>query len=149
MKSMQIDDVVISEAIQDDIDTLFRWGDENWELWGGEKFKWFSKKSLVNWIADPKNDVLLVARKRGKAVGMCMVCSMRSWAFCVGLFVEKEFRRFGIGKMLLDEAQRKLREQGIESLILLVDVKNTGSFRFYQREKFDKGFQFHMMTKEL
>lgn len=38
MKIMHIDDVVINEGIQDDVDTLWRWGDENWELWDGEKF---------------------------------------------------------------------------------------------------------------
>lgn len=146
---MNIDDVVIGEPIQDDVDTLFRWGEENWELWGDDKYKWFSKKSLVKWISDPKDDVLLVARKNDTPVGMCMVFTLRDWAFCVGLFVEKEYRRKGLGKKLLGEAFRRLKAKGVESMMLLVDTKNKEGNRFYEREKFYKGFQFFMMTKDI
>ena len=142
-------DMTITRASLDDVETLWRWGEENWELWGGKKFKWFSKQSLTKWIEDPKDDVVLVARKNISPIGMCMVNTNRSWAFCVGLFVEKEYRRFGVGKKLLDETLQRLKAKGVESIILLVDTKNEDGFRFYKREKFTKGFEFHMMTKEL
>lgn len=144
-----MDDIIINNASLNDIDILWRWGEENWELWGDEKNKWFSKKSLTMWINDPKDDVLLVARKAGKPVGMCMTLVLRNWAFCVGLFVEKEFRGVGLGKKLLDKAIRILKRNGVESILLLVDTKNEAGIRFYEREKFYKGFQFFMMTKEL
>lgn len=144
-----MNDIAINEAILTDVDTLCRWGEENWELWADDKYKWFSKEALTKWLNDQKDDVLLVAMKNGIPIGMIMVYALRDWAFCVGLFVEKEYRRLGLGKRLLDEATRRLKEKGVESLLLLVDIKNEDGVRFYEREKFYKGFQFHMMTKIL
>lgn len=144
-----MNEVTITRATLNDVDTLWQWGEENWELWGDDKYKWFSKKSLVKWISDPKDDVLLVARKNDTAIGMCMVFTLRNWAFCVGLFVEKEFRGVGLGKKLLDKAIRILKRKGVESILLLVDTKNEAGIRFYEREKFYKGFQFFMMTKDI
>lgn len=132
-----------------DIDTLYRWGENNWELWGDDKYKWYSKESLHRWITDPKEDVLLVAKDGSKLIGMCMMLHLRDWAFCAGLFVDKKYRRKGIGKKLVDEAGKRLKQKGVDNVILLVDVKNKEAEKFYTREGFYKGFQFHMMTKEL
>ncbi|MEK7544182.1 MAG: GNAT family N-acetyltransferase [Patescibacteria group bacterium] len=144
-----MNDIVITPAKLDDIDTLFRWGEENWELWGDDKYKWFSKASLTKWLKDPKDDVLLVARKSGIPIGMFMVLTLRDWAFGVGLFIQKEYRRLGLAKRLLDEATRRLKEKGVESMILLVDTKNEAGIAFYKREKFYQGYPFFMMTKVL
>lgn len=132
-----------------DIETMWRWGQENWEMWGDEKNKWYSKKSLERWILDPKDDVLLVARDEDTLVGMCMVSVMRDWAFCFGLFVEKEHRGQGIGKQLLDEASKILDKKHVGSYSLLVDTKNMDAVRFYQREGFYKGYEFFLMTKDV
>ena len=144
-----MNDVTITQASLNDVDTLFRWGEENWELWGDDKYKWFSKKSITRLIGDPKDDVLLVAKKNDIPIGMCMVLTLRDWAFCEGLFVEKEYRRIGLGKRLLDEASRRLKQKGVESMMLLVGTKNGSGMRFYEREKFYKGFQCFIMTKDL
>lgn len=141
--------ISISPVTLDDSEILWRWGEENWELWGDEKNKWFSKDSLAKWIRDPEDDVLLIARESGKPVGMCMTLVLRNWAFCVGLFVEPEYRNQKIGKRLLSEVYRRLKENNVESLLLLVDVKNEAAVRFYEREKFYKGYQFFMMTKDI
>ena len=142
-----MNDVMITPAKLDDVDTLFRWGEENWEMWGDEKYKWFSKASLTKLIGNPKEDVLLIARDNGNPVGMCLTLPLRDWAFCVGLYVEKEYRRQGVAKNLLDTATRRLKEAGIESIILLVDTKNEAGIAFYKKEKFYKGYPFFMMTK--
>lgn len=142
-----MNDVVITPAKLDDVDILWRWGEENWELWGDDKYKWFSKASLTKWLKDPKDDILLVVRKNDVPVGMCMVLTFRDWSFCVGLFMEKKYRRIGLGKKLLEEATRRLKEKGVESMMLLVDAKNEDGTKFYEKENFYKGFQFFMMTK--
>ena len=139
----------ITPVRQEDIDTLWKWGEENWELWGDEKNKWFSKKSLKRWINDPKDDILLVARHEDRVIGMCMVSVLRDWAFCFGLFVEKDYRSQGIGKKLLEEVEKRLKKEGVTNLTLLADVKNRRGLKFYEREKFYKGFEFIMMTKDL
>ena len=141
--------VTITPVRIEDVDTLFRWGEENWELWGDEKNKWFSKASLKKWIQHPGDDVLLVARDNGRLIGMCMMSVLHDWAFCTGFFVEKDYREQGLGKRLLAQATRKLKAKEVQSIILLVDIKNESGIRFYEREKFYKGFQLFMMTKEL
>ncbi len=84
-----------------DIDTIWKWGNENWELWYSEdaEEKWFSKKYLKNWITNTKNDVLLVARKDGFLVGMCLTYVVHNWALCSELFVAKAYRGYGIGAL--------------------------------------------------
>lgn len=141
--------ITITSAKLTDIDTLWKWGEENWELWGDAKYKWFSKRSLARWIEEPEDDILLVAKQNNCLVGMCITNVMRDWAFCYGLFVEKAYRKQGIGKLLLEETRKKLKEKGIESLTLLVDTKNTAALKFYKREGFYQGFNFYLMTKEI
>lgn len=133
----------------EDIPTLWQWGEENWELWGDELGKWFSKKSLLKMLENPEDDIFLVARKNGQPIGMCMTTTIRDWAYCFALFVEENYRGQGIGKKLIDETHRQLKENGVESLILLVDVKNERAERFYLREGYRKGYGFHMMIKRL
>jgi N-acetylglutamate synthase len=143
MKNIQI-----SQPTREDINVLWKWGEENWELWGDEKNKWFSKTSLERWIREPEDDILLVVRDGEKCIGMCIINVIRDWAFCFGLYVEKEYRGQGIGKQLLDTAELSLKKQHITSCLLLVDVKNSDAIRFYEREGFYTGFQFYLMTND-
>lgn len=117
-------DITFTAPTLDDVDTLWRWGEENWELWGDEEGKWFRKSSLSRWISDPEDDVLLVAKKDGKLIGMCMTYHLRHWGFCVGLFVDELYRGKGLGKKMLNKAHDLLKKKGIDSMILLVDTKN-------------------------
>lgn len=142
-------DITITKPTLADVDTLWCWGEENWELWGDNKYKWFSKKTLFGWINEPKEDVLLVARDGARLVGMCMMSVIHDWAFCFGLFVEKTYRGKGIGKQLLAEAEKRLLSKGMRSYSLLVDIKNPKALKFYQREGLYTGYQFYLMTKEL
>jgi len=141
--------IVITTPKLSDIPTLWKWGEENWELWGDEKYKWFSKKSLGLWLTDPKDDVLLVAKIGKKLIGMCMNQVNRDSAFNIGFFVEKGYRSQGVGKKLIDESIKRLRQKGVGFLMLLVDTKNNKARKFYNREGFYQGFKFFMMSKEL
>ncbi len=80
---------------------------------------------------------------------MCITNVNRDWAFCWGLFVEKEYRSQGVGKKLIVETKQKLKAKNVKSLILLVDDKNDKALRFYKREGFYQGFKFNLMTKEI
>lgn len=144
-----MNNVIITSPSIKDILTLWKWGEENWELWGDEIGKWFSQKSLKKMLENPEDDIFLVSRKSGQLIGMCMTTTIRDWAFCYGLFVEEKHRGQGIGKKLIDKTSRLLKQKGVESLILLVDVKNERAEKFYLREGFRKGFGFYMMIKNL
>lgn len=144
-----MDNIIITSSTFADIETLWRWGEENWELWGDDKGKWFTKKHVTEWINNPNDDVLLVAKQGDTLIGMCMVLTLRDWSFCAGLFVEKEFRGQGVGKKLVDEAAHLLRQKGVDNFTILVDTKNDRAKKFYAREGFYEGYQFVMMTKSI
>lgn len=141
--------IQIRNASLEDLDTLWKWGEENWELWSDEKYRWFSKQSLKKLISDPKDDLLLVAKEGEKLIGMLFIYNLRDWAFCVGAFIIPSFRSQGIGKMLLKEAEEKLSEKGVESITLLIDIKNIKGLHFWKKMGFYEGYKFFFMTKEL
>ena len=139
--------ISITSPVLTDIDTLWRRGEENWELWGDDVNKWFTKESLKIWLSDSKDDILLVVRDDKKLIGMCFTHVMPNWSFCFGLFVEKEYRGKSIGKQLISETEKRLKKKGIKNFTLLVDIKNDKALKFYLREGFYKGFPFYMMSK--
>jgi GNAT superfamily N-acetyltransferase len=141
--------VTIDKPTYDDVETLWKWGEENWELWGDEKGRWFSKDSLRKWLDDPEDDVLLVAREGGKLIGMSMTVTIRNWGYCAGLYVDEKYRGQGVGKKLMLETRNQLSILGVGTLILLVDVKNKRATKFYLREGFRQGFGFYMMIADL
>ena len=48
--------MLITSPTLTDIDTLWHWGEENWELWGDDVNKWFTKEALKIWLSDPKDE---------------------------------------------------------------------------------------------
>ena len=142
-------DIQIMDASVADVDTLWKWGDENWELWSDEKYKWFSKKSLKKLVSEPKEDSLLVAKHKNELIGMLFMYNLRDWAYCVGAYITPRFRKKGLGKMLLIEAEGRLAAKGIESIALVVDTKNKKGFYFWKKMGFYEGYKFIWMTKDL
>lgn len=141
--------ITIKNATLDDVDTLFRWGNTHWELWGTERGKWYSKENLRRMIKEPRQDLFLVSWKGRKRIAMCQAYHLRDWAFLSGLFVEEAYRGSGIGKMLLNKAVEILCKQGIEDVVLIVDTNNPRALKFYLDNGFDKGYTFHFMAKSL
>jgi len=135
--------------VVDDIEPLWKWGEENWELWSDSKHKWYTKKSLTKWVKDPQKDILLVAKIDTKPIGMCMTYVLRDWAYCTGLFVDKEYRSIGIGKTLLTETMKRLRKRRIDLFSFMVDARNAKSLRYYKKLGFARGFDSICMYKTL
>lgn len=139
--------ITIGKPTLKDVDTLWRWGEENWELWGDATYKWFTKKMLRLWIKDQRDDVFLVARAGDVLIGMCVTHVIRDWAFCFGLYVVPEYRKQGIASRMFQETDTRLKAIGVGSLSLLVDVKNERATEFYEHSGFMKGYKFYLMTK--
>ena len=69
-------------------------------------------------------------------------------AFLDELYIREEFRRKGIGSRVIDSLCKYCRENGIHTLRLEVEKKNTAAIEVYRRN----GFQLHdrfIMTKRL
>lgn len=144
-----MNDIVISTPTINDIYTMWKWGNTNWQLWSNKKFKWYSKKALKEWILHPKGSILLVAKHQGELVGMCLTYIMRSWAYCDTLFIQEEYRGKDIGKKLLTRTEELLKQYAIESLSLLVNIDNADGINVYKRLGFISGYQLLWMDKPL
>ena len=139
--------VVIRTPKKEDVPTLVQWGTSTPELWPSNDSTWHSKESLVEWIDNPGQDVLLVAAVNKKLAGMCFTYHMGDWAYFSSLYVDKKYRKLGIGKTLVEEAHRKMESKGIHYLALLVNINNSGGKKFYEKLGFQKGFDFTWMYR--
>lgn len=142
-------DIKITKPLVKDINTLWKWGEENWELWSDNKNKWYSKQNLKKWFNNFQKDILLIARYKDKPVGMFFLYNLNDWSMSTGMFVVPSLRKKGIGKMLLNEAEKRLKKKGIKSISLLVDVKNIEGLNFWKKVGFHEGFKFIWMSKKL
>lgn len=141
--------IIIMVPHESDVDDMVVWGKNNRELLLRDDDTWYAPEVLTEWIKNPGKDVLLVAKDGEKLVGMCIAYHMRHWAYCSALFVDKEYRRRGIGRMLLEAAISQLKKNGIPFFGLLVEGKNADSQKFYQKVGFRKGHVFRWMDKDL
>ncbi len=146
-----MNDVIIEVPTVADIDQLCKWGNENWELWydAQSEHKWFSKKYMQNWIKNPKDDVLLVARKNGVLVGMCLTYVVHNWALCSELFVDLAYRGQGVGSLLLSKLEETVRPHGIETIQLFVNTHNHPAHGFYKKFGFTGRNKFLVMHKKI
>ena len=90
-----------------------------------------------------------VAEANGKIVGaaLCGHDGRRGWIY--HLAVAKDSRGCGVGKLLLDDCVRGLREAGLKRAIILVAGDNPAGHRFWLREGWEEIDGARPMTKEL
>lgn len=90
-----------------------------------------------------------VAEADGKIVGavMCGHDGRRGWIY--HLAVAQEYRGRGVGKMLLDDCVRGLREAGLKRAIILVEGENAAGQKFWLREGWEEIDCAIPMTREL
>lgn len=134
---------------ESDVDVMVAWGKSNKELLLSDDDPWYDPETLREWIRDPQDDIILVAKDGEKLVGMCLVHTLRDFAYCSILFVIKEYRSMGIGRALLDTAGNDLKMKGIPAFGLLVEEENKDSQAFYEKIGLKKGHVFRWMDKKL
>ena len=90
-----------------------------------------------------------VAEAEGRIVGavMCGHDGRRGWIY--HLAVAPEYRGQGVGKMLLDDCVRGLREAGLKRAIILVEGNNAAGQKFWLREGWENIDGAIPMTREL
>jgi ribosomal protein S18 acetylase RimI-like enzyme len=97
---------------------------------------------LVRW-ADPRKDIarklrvnpewFLVAERGGRVLGTCMVGYEGHRGWINYLAVAPREQRGGVGRALMDEAERILRGAGCAKINLQVRTANRGVIAFYKR----------------
>jgi ribosomal protein S18 acetylase RimI-like enzyme len=98
--------------------------DENWD----------NEEKLNNRINE-KHDSILVAVIKEQVVG-CVYLVDDILPLIFRLAVKKEFRRQGIGKLLVEEAAKHLRKHGHKEIGLFVDEEKEELKNWYRKQGF-------------
>ena len=100
------------------------------------------KAGLEQIISNPSVGEILVMKIDGKVVGMVSLLYSISTALggkvaiLEDMVIDKDFRRKGLGKELLQEAIDFAQKHGCLRLTLLTDFDNEAAIRFYQSAGF-------------
>ena len=94
-------------------------------------------------------DLFLVAEARGKIIGSVMGGFDGRRGMVYHLAVEEAFRNQGIGEMLMDELERRLREKGCIRCYLLVTTENDRAMCFYEKRGWRRMEEVYTYGKDL
>lgn len=92
--------------------------------------------------------VILIAEENGAALGYAVILTRSvedgtgdeiayDYAYVVDLVVAEQARRRGIGRMLLDDCERRARAAGRDDLRITVLARNDGAHALYRALGFD------------
>ena len=90
--------------------------------------------SLFVWLLQNCSRFFLVAEENGLVVGYAVACvEPEATGHVVSIAVAKKHRRKGIGKALLEELIKRMKEAGLKKDILEVRVSNEPAIRLYEK----------------
>ena len=98
-------------------------------------------------LRDP--DLFLVAETDGKLIGTVIGGFDGRRGLIYHLAVEATFRQHGIGSLLMDEVERRLKAKGCLKCYLLVTVDNEKAMRFYEAREWERMETVYTYTKTL
>jgi len=128
-----------------DLEQIYEKGVLTSEFLVGEETGFYGKDYLSTWINNKKDDILLVAERKGKIIGFlfCRVM-LKTWAMGENIYVVKEKTENQVEKLLFDECQRRLKNLEIDYIGWLVRPRSS-------EEKFTRimGFKSKQEEKEL
>jgi ribosomal protein S18 acetylase RimI-like enzyme len=92
--------------------------------------------------------IILIAEENGRALGYAVVLTRSvedgtkdevayDYAYVIDLVVAKKARRRGIGRMLLEDCERRARAAGRDDLRITVLARNEGAHALYRSFGFD------------
>lgn len=106
-----------------------------------------SFERLQEKISRDPNSILL-ALESDKVVGTVSLMEDGRMAFIFRLAVDPEYRNKGIGKALMEEAEKELFKRGYPEINILVEEENMGLQEYYERQGYEEGTAYRWMTKE-
>jgi len=94
-------------------------------------------------------DLFLVAESDGKMIGTVIGGFDGRRGLIYHLAVDAAFRKHGIGSLLMDEVERRLKTKGCLKCYLLVTTENEAAMRFYEARQWERMDTVYTYTKTL
>lgn len=91
---------------------------------------------------------IFVAEEFDRVVGTASLMEDGRMAFIFRLAVNPSNRSKGIGKALMEEAERELFRRGYKEINILVEEENPELQEYYRRQGYEKGTAYRWMAKE-
>lgn len=82
--------------------------------------------------------LFLVAESTGELLGFAMGRMVTDEGEVLNFAVKKEYRRRGVGRVLIEELLEELRQRGTVKVFLEVRESNTGAIAFYREMAFEQ-----------
>ena len=92
---------------------------------------------------------IIVAEENSQAIGNVFTVDDGWAAFIFRLAVHSSYRGQGIGALLMNEAERRLREKGCEEVSIFVNDANERLKEYYKRQRFISTGSYRFMYKPL
>jgi ribosomal protein S18 acetylase RimI-like enzyme len=94
-------------------------------------------------------DLFLVAELGGKIVGTVLGGFDGRRGLVYHLAVDADYRQHGIGSLLMDEVEQRLKTKGCLKCYLMVTTENKNAMRFYEQRGWEWMNAIYTYTKEL
>jgi len=94
-------------------------------------------------------DLFLVAETRDKLIGTIIGGFDGRRGLIYHLAVDAAFRQQGVGSLLMDEVERRLKAKGCLKCYLMVTVDNDNAMRFYETRHWGRMDAIYTYSKEL
>jgi [ribosomal protein S18]-alanine N-acetyltransferase len=97
----------------------------------------YSRRELRNYLRFPGADCI-VAQSGKKIVGFVVTAHEDRWGYIVTIDVLESYRRHGVGTMLLDATEEKLRSTGVRVIGLETATDNSSAIAFWVKHGYRK-----------
>lgn len=102
----------------------------------------YSRTELRQYLRFPGAECVVAETSRENAatamIGFCITAHKYSWGYVVTMDVLAEYRRYGVGSMLLTEAERRLVANGVRQIGLETATDNAPAIAFWQKHGYRK-----------
>jgi [ribosomal protein S18]-alanine N-acetyltransferase len=97
----------------------------------------YSRTELRQYLRFPGAECVVAEASRDNSapamIGFCITAHKGSWGYIVTMDVLAEYRRHGVGSMLLLEAERRLVTAGVRQIGLETATDNAPAIAFWQK----------------
>lgn len=142
--------VIIRKAGLEDLTSIQRLNDNLFDLEFNNfddtlKREWALEKEGQEYFENMiKNEIVFVAQIEEKIVGYLAgsICEQisyitESFAELDNMCIDDEYRRFGIGTLLMDEFKKYCKEKNMQNIKVTASAKNSKAIQFYMKNGFE------------